>query len=81
MAYHSEDDTYSCDICGFRNKWEAYDKIRGELLSCEKCGRIFCSSCFTDEYGAKEYMCMMQGSNHILCPYCWEEERKVDEKC
>lgn len=22
MAYHSEDETYSCDLCGFRNGWD-----------------------------------------------------------
>lgn len=76
MAHHENDDTYSCDMCGFRNKWEAIDENRGELWSCEKCGRIFCSSCFTDKHGAKEYMHMMQGSDYVLCPDCWEEERE-----
>lgn len=76
MAYHSEDDTYSCDYCGFRNKWYALDDLHGELWGCEKCGNTFCSKCFIDKYGRFEYMSMMQKSDQIYCPECWEKERK-----
>nr|DAH88766.1 MAG TPA: zinc-ribbon domain protein [Caudoviricetes sp.] len=76
MAYHIEDDTYSCDCCGFRNKWDASDSTHGELWGCEKCGNTFCSKCFIDKFGSKEYMNMMQGSNQIYCPNCWENERE-----
>lgn len=76
MSYHSEDDTYSCDICGFRSKWNRSDDIHGELWGCEKCGDTFCTSCFIDRHGQKDYMSMMQRSDYILCPECWEKERK-----
>lgn len=80
MAYHSEDDTYSCDCCGFRNKWDGTDDIHGELWGCEKCGDTFCSKCFIDKLGSSEYMSMMQEADQIYCPECWEKERKADEK-
>lgn len=80
MAYHSEDDTYSCDCCGFRDKWDGTDGIHGELWGCEKCGDTFCSKCFIDKLGSSEYMSMMQEADRIYCPECWEKERKADEK-
>lgn len=80
MAYHNEDDTYSCDLCGFRNSWDADDDLHGELWSCEKCGKTFCSKCFSDKHGHKTYMYMMQKYGLILCPDCWEEVRKIYEK-
>lgn len=76
MAYRSSTDTYSCDICGFENKWDAYDDEHGDLWGCEKCGNTFCSKCFIDRFGRKEYMDMMQNCNQIYCPSCWEEQRK-----
>ena len=42
----------------------------------EKCGDIFCSKCFIDRYGAEEYMRMMQQSDLIYCPSCWEKVRE-----
>lgn len=80
MAYHSEDETYSCDLCGFRNGWDESDELHGELWGCEKCGRVFCSKCFTDRHGHKQYMDMMQGNDLILCPDCWEKVRKTHGK-
>ncbi len=80
MAYHSEDGTYSCDSCEFRNGWDASDDLHGELWGCEKCGRTFCSKCFIDKHGHNEYMDMMQKGDLILCPDCREKERKTYEK-
>lgn len=79
MAFHGEDGTYSCDCCGFRNKWSASDDIHGELWGCEKCGNTFCSKCFIDKYGNEEYMRMMQDSNEIYCPDCWENKKREDD--
>ena len=31
-------DEYECDICGFREKWDAHDDHRGDLWECERCG-------------------------------------------
>lgn len=80
MAYHSEDNTYSCDFCGFQNGWDESDALHGELWGCEKCGRVFCSKCFADKHGHKQYMDMMQENNFILCPDCWEKARKAHGK-
>lgn len=76
MAYDMGTDTYSCDTCGFESKWDNKDDIHGELWGCEKCGDTFCSKCFIDKYGQKEYMEMMQSSNQIYCPECWEKRRE-----
>lgn len=80
MAYHSEDDTYSCDFCRFRNEWDASDHIHGELWGCEKCGKTFCSKCFIDKHGKGNYMDMMQGSGLILCPDCFGKARDANGK-
>ncbi len=76
MAYNLSSDTYSCDICGFEMQWDASDLVHGEMWGCEKCGDIFCSKCFIDRYGAEEYMRMMQQSDLIYCPSCWEKVRE-----
>lgn len=39
MAYHDEDGTYSCDLCGFRNGWDASDDHMencGDVKNAEK---------------------------------------------
>lgn len=79
MAYDTGTDTYSCDTCGFESKWDNKDDVHGELWGCEKCGNTFCSKCFIDKYGQKEYMEMMQNSNQIYCPECWEKQRTIEE--
>lgn len=71
--YNSENDTYSCDICGFEAKWDASDDIHGEMWGCEKCGKTFCSKCFIEKHGNEKYRNMMQGSDLIFCPACYEE--------
>ena len=76
MAYNLGSDTYSCDICGFEMQWDASDLVHGEMWSCEKCGDTFCSKCFIDRYGRKEYMRMMQQSDLIYCSSCWEKARE-----
>ena len=34
-------DEYECDICGFREKWDAHDDHRGDMWECERCGKHF----------------------------------------
>lgn len=77
MAYKKETDTYTCDFCGFENGWEDYDEHHGELWGCEKCGKTFCTQCFMDKFGGKEYMNMMQNATEVHCPECWEKHREV----
>lgn len=78
MAYNDEKGTYSCDICGFENEWEASDEVQGELWSCEKCGHIFCTKCFVDKFGRKEYMEMINNADQVYCPDCWEKRREQE---
>lgn len=72
--YDAEKDTYSCDLCGFEMRWDAHDDEHGEMWGCEKCGGVFCSKCFIDKLGRDAYMQMMQGSDLIYCPDCYEKE-------
>lgn len=78
MAYNNDRDIYSCDICGFESKWEAKDDAHGELWSCEKCGRIFCTKCFTDRFGNDEYLEMINNADQVHCPDCWEKRKEDD---
>lgn len=34
-------DEYECDICGFREKWDAHDDHRGDMWECERCGKHY----------------------------------------
>lgn len=74
--YNTEKDTYTCDACGFEMTWDGSDDIHGEIWGCEECGDCFCSKCFIDRYGREEYMRMMQDSDIIYCPICWEKHRR-----
>lgn len=76
---HIKDDIYSCDLCGFEMEWESHDDRHGEVWSCERCGKIFCSKCFIDRYGIDDYRNMMQSGGYILCPDCEERLRKSEE--
>ena len=64
---------YACDFCGFELDWESNDDIHGNMWSCEKCDKIFCSKCFEDRFGKEEYQKMINGEK-VLCPDCWEEQ-------
>lgn len=70
---YNSDDTYTCDICGFTEKWNESDEIHGDMWSCEKCGSTFCGKCLRDAIDMKEYMEMMQGGDLILCPKCYQK--------
>lgn len=80
MAYNMNRDTYTCDFCEFDIAWNTTDKIHGEMWGCEKCGKNFCSKCFEDRFGYKRYMNMMQDSDEIYCPDCYEKEFLSEDK-
>ena len=44
--YSMVKDTYTCDTCGFEEKWDAHDDHRGDIWECECCGAHFCTDCF-----------------------------------
>ena len=44
-------DTYTCDTCGFEEKWDAHDDRRGDIWECEYCGAHFCTECFVKKLG------------------------------
>lgn len=72
MAYINNTARYSCDVCGFEMDWDGSDEVHGEMWGCERCGTTFCSKCFQDKFGQKQYMDMMQNSDLVLCPDCYE---------
>lgn len=76
----SMEGTYTCEICGFRAKWDVEEDLNegghGELWGCDKCGGTFCSKCFIDRHGLKPYYHMMQEMNSIYCPACYEKAAK-----
>ena len=49
--YNMSRDTYTCDICGLEEKWDAHDDRRGDLWECDYCGKHFCTACFVGEAG------------------------------
>lgn len=64
--------TYRCEYCNAKIQWEESDDINGDIWGCEKCGKTFCTKCFVDKHGWNVYMNMMQNSDLILCPDCYE---------
>lgn len=70
---YNGDDTYTCDLCGFTEKWDATDDVHGDMWGCEKCGATFCSKCLRDAIGEKGYWAIMRGSDNVLCPDCAKE--------
>ena len=77
MAYKMSTDMYECDYCGFEMPWDDSDNAYGTMWECEKCGTTFCSKCFQDKFGQKQYMDMMQNSDLVLCPDCYEKENAL----
>lgn len=70
MSYNLNSDTYTCDICGFTQKWDEIDDVHGDMWGCEVCGTTFCSKCLKDAVGEVAYMDVMQGDDLIKCPEC-----------
>ena len=77
--YNKTTDTYTCDICGYENKWDSHDEVHGELWSCESCGTTFCSKCFIEELGWDAYHKMMQSDDLVSCPDCYKIMREENE--
>lgn len=71
--YNEKTNIYTCDFCDIEMEWDQEDDIHGDMWSCENCGNNFCSKCFIDKYGQRGYFRMMQGSDLIFCPDCYEE--------
>lgn len=70
---------YSCDLCGFEGDFDVSDEIHGALWECEQCGDTFCSKCFRDKLGEAELTAMLQTSDRVLCPACWEKRKDFEK--
>lgn len=76
--YNCIKDTYPATYAGLR--WNGTPVI----LFTARCGAAknaethFAPKCFIDRHGRKEYMKMMQDSDLIYCPACYEEVQKND---
>ena len=53
--YSMSKDTYTCDTCGFEEKWDAHDDRRGDIWECEYCGAHFCTECFVKKLGREHF--------------------------
>lgn len=69
-------DTYICDWCGIELEWNASDENRGSMWGCEECESSFCAKCFSERHGMAAYVKMMQESNLIYCPECFEKHKE-----
>lgn len=61
-------DEYECDICGFREKWDAHDDHRGDMWECERCRKHFCTNCFKKACGEEDFRKMLSETDNVLCP-------------
>lgn len=73
--YSAEKDTYTCDICGFEEKWDAHDDHRGDIWECEDCSSHFCTACFIKALGQEEWNRMLGEMSEIYCPTCYGMEQ------
>lgn len=78
--YNIDKNTYSCDVCGFEEAWDAHDDIHGDLWECECCGAHFCTACFVKEVGREAFDRMMRESDRVLCVTHFKEEAHEEEK-
>lgn len=76
--YNMEKDTYTCDTCGFEQKWDAHDDHRGDIWECEDCCKHFCTACFVKALGQTEWERMIGETDRILCPSCYGKEQVRD---
>lgn len=67
-------DEYECDICGFREKWDAHDDHRGDMWECERCGKHFCTNCIKKACGEEDFRKMLSETDNVLCPECWKNQ-------
>lgn len=71
--YNMGTDTYTCDICGFEEAWDAHDDHRGDMWECENCGSHFCTTCFMKVHGREEFDRMLRETDGVYCPNCYGE--------
>lgn len=76
--YLMNSDLYECDLCGFKEKWDAHDDRRGDLWECERCGKHFCTACFEKACGKEDFTKMLSETDKVLCPECWNSQ--TDQK-
>ena len=69
--YNMEADTYTCDICGFEEAWDAHNDHRGDMWECEDCGTHFCTACFVKAHGQEEFDRMLRETDGVYCPSCY----------
>lgn len=77
--YLMNSDLYECDICGFKEKWDAHDDRRGDLWECERCGKHFCTNCFKKACGEEDFRKMLSETDNVLCPECWNSQTNKKE--
>lgn len=77
--YLMNSDLYECDICGFKEKWDAHDDRRGDLWECERCGKHFCTNCFKKACGEEDFRKMLSETDNVLCPECWNSQKSQKE--
>jgi len=74
--YSMSKDTYTCDECGFEDKWDAHDAhadYHGGIWECEYCGEHFCATCFIKAAGREAFDRMLQETDTVLCAKHYEE--------
>lgn len=72
--YSMVKDTYTCDTCGFEEKWDAHDDHRGDIWECECCGAHFCTECFVKKFGRESFDKMLKEAGHITCVDCYKKD-------
>ncbi len=77
--YLMNSDLYECDLCGFREKWDAHDAHRGDIWECDICGTHFCSNCFAQKFGMNAFSKMLSETDRVICPSCWSRYSTQEE--
>lgn len=72
--YNMGKDTYTCDICGFEEKWDAHDDHRGDIWECDDCGSHFRTNCFVKKCGQAEFNRMLRETDGVYCPGCYGKQ-------
>lgn len=80
MAYNMNKDAYSCDFCDFEMGWGSTNNVHGNMWECEVCGHHFCSKCFVDRFGQKDFDQMVREEDRLHCPDCWQKIKKSEMK-
>jgi ribosomal protein L37AE/L43A len=72
--YSMATNTYFCDYCEIEMELDQTSDSNGDMWECEICGTTFCTKCFLTRKGNAAFRNMMQESDKILCPDCYEAE-------